>query len=291
MSETLLFIATRLAALLALLALGYGAWRAIRSPLQPLATFVRAWAGAITFARLNRLPLWLVLAALMLGQALQVYFHFFPLLSTGTLIIISTVWQFVLAVFMALCAARILLFMRPMVTFAQPDADIAARFRQIARPVALWAAAVWLIGMALTVLFNYATLQSAPAWRWYVAVPAPMLIYLIQTPLILIRPALVFGRGAGDGVRLACRHLLPLLLLNFLFTLLPFLFPNIVYAAAAFSGIGRTGAYLVVQTANVPFLLFQYLAYELSTFIAFGIAAGFAPQIRFNKTLTAFYRR
>lgn len=291
MNDTLVFIATRLGGLLVLLALLYGVWRAVRSPLQPLATFARAWAGAITFARLNRSLLLLVFAACALGQMLQVFFHFFPLLSPDTLIIISTVWQFLLAVFLALCAARILLFMRPLVTFVRADTDIAARFRQIARPVALWAVAVWLVGMALTVSFNYAVLQSAPAWRWYIAAPAPMLIYLIQTPLILIRPALVFGRGAGDGVRLACRHLLALLLLNFLFTLPAFLFPNIVFTIAALTGIGRTGAYLVAQIANVPFVLFQYLAYELSTFIAFGIAADLAPQIRFNKSLTAFHRR
>ena len=285
----LVFIATRLGGLLVLLALLYGAWRAIRSPLQPLATFVRAWAGAIAVIRREWRPSLLILAAFALGQTLQVFFHFNPVLSSDTLIVMSTVWQFCLAIFLALCTARILLRVLPMVTFRRPDFDAAARFRRIARPVASWAAAVWLVGLGLTVLLNLAVLSSAPEWRWYVAVPAPMLVYLLQTPLILVRPALLFERTATGGIAVAFKHLGALLLLNLLFTLPPFLLPNIILALAVFAHVDRFTAYTVGQIVNVPFSLLQILAYELGTVIAFGIANGLAPRIRFNRTYSAFY--
>jgi hypothetical protein len=289
MDDTLVNVAMWLGALLVLLALLYGVWRAIRSPLQPLATFIRAWSVAFTVVRLERRLSLLILAAFTLGQSLQVGFHFFRVLNPKALAIVSQIWQFCLAVFLALCAARILLRVLPKVTFRPANFAADTRGKQIAAPVALWAAAVWLIGFALTVLGNFTIIHTAPYWRWYVAAPAPMLLYLLQTPLILIRPALVFGRTGSDGIGVASRHLPALLLLNLMFTLPPLLFPLVVFILTSVSHISPFSAYLISLIVNVPFILLQFLAYELAMLIAFGVATNLAPRIRFNRTFSTFY--
>jgi len=289
MNDTLAFIATRVCGLLVLLAIGYGAWRAIRSPLQPLATFLRAWATVLAVVRQERRLSLMILAAFALGQSLQVGFHFLPELSADILVIVSQAWQFCLTVFLAPFAARILLRLIPVVTFKRPDFEAAARFRQIALPVTLWAAAVWAVALGLTVLFNFVVMKSAPEWRWYVAVPAPMFAYLMQTPLILIRPALVFGQTASEGIAVAVRHLGALVLLNLLFTLPPFIVPILIFSVAIMTGSSHFAAYIAGQIVNVPFSLLQFLAYELAALISFGIATGLAPRIRFNRTFSAFY--
>lgn len=289
MDDTLYQIAIVLLGLCASAALLYGLWRAIRSPVQPFATFVRAWAAAFAVIRRERKLSLLVLAVFALGQTLQVFFHFFPVLGATALTIGSQVWQICLAVVVALFAAAILTRALPLVTFERPDFDAAARFRQIARPVALWAAAVWLVGLGLSVLLNLAVINSSAEWRWYLGAPTPMLVYLLQTPLILIRPALLFRRTAGEAVATALRRLPSLVLLNLMFSLPPLAVPVVIITLATLAHLGPFSAYIIGQIVGVPFGLLQFLAYELATLIAFGIAADLVPRIRFNRTFSAFH--
>lgn len=285
MQEALLLIAACVAAAVLL----YGAYRAIRTPLQPFATFIRAWGVTFSFIRIyRRLPL-LVLAALIAGQALQTFFHYKPVFSVDTLILISTAWQALLAIFLALCAARFQLHIMPMVTFRPADFDLEERYRRIRVRVALWAAAVWLVGIGLNVLSNLAVRNSAPDWQWYVSVPAPLIAYLLQTPLLLIRPALVFGQTARQGLTAAFRRLAPLLLLNLLFVIPPYVFQNGVLLFGVL--VSPNYVFVAAQIGFVLFGLFQFFAYEAASLIAFGIATDRCPQIVFNRTLSAFYRK
>lgn len=243
---------------------------AIRREVAPVVVFWRGWT--VTAGRLWTDPAAFlqVFGLFAVGWIMQDYFVQRPLPGGGGgLMIASVVWQALMSVLLALCAAR---FHLSIVGGLFAEAGMGSiklpQFRNIAAQVALVGGAVWLLIYGFTVLSNMVVWHSPAQLISASAITAAVLSQLLLVPFALMRPAIACGakQPVANALRLAMRHI-PLLLAVV-----------VLMAAPAFAIEFGLGLFQAVWGSNVPaqviaaaciviFSVFQFFAYEAATLI------------------------
>lgn len=247
-----------------LIALVYATYQAIRSPVGPLSLVRRAWAVSFQYMRIDIKLVLLIAGAFALGQILQATFNAHPMMNDVPAIL-GLVWQCLLAVFLAVCAARFHLHLIGKLASEITDAEFALpQFRQIASRVGLWGGALWLVGYALFVVSNVAVQNSSVDLIRPVLVATSVLAYLLMAPFVSIRPAVAFGQAHPfwRSLEAARGNLLALLLILSLAVIPPALFELVIIDAIPSVPLLRTLLFVL-------FALVQFLAFEAATVLFF----------------------
>ena len=255
------------------------AWRALKSPIPTIEIVGHAWKLALGSIVAHPKIVVLIFLIAAVAAALQNYFVLVKSYDPTILVGASIAWQALMAVAVAVLAVPFhrgiinVVLTAPRFPGAQMtrEPDFGSANRAIMPRAALYGFLIWLLTYGLNVA-SKATVRYVPeAAGIYAFYAAILVVFVLTTMVMLVRPALSRGLTAGAGLHLARRNSSALLFVIGLLLLVPMAFGPIAFWLPRLL-VQTDDAQLITIVSFLIFSVFQVMAMEAATVLFLGAA-------------------